>query len=73
MDNKPPKLGPTAGDEIIVPGDAASTAFVNDLIQRGEAMRLAPGAPLPPGVTHEIIGETPAGLPILKRRRFSAF
>jgi hypothetical protein len=60
-------------DDVIVPKDAASTAFVNGLVQRGEAVRIAPGGALPPGATHEIIGETADGLPILRRKRFALY
>jgi len=28
---------------------------------------------LPPGVTHEIVGETATGLPIVRRRRFALY
>jgi hypothetical protein len=73
MARGPSKPKPPHGDDVIVPNDEASTAFVQGLIKRGEAVRLAPNAPLPPGATHEIIGETEAGVPILRRRRFSAF
>jgi hypothetical protein len=70
-----PAKRPTAknSDDLIVPKDDASVAFVRGLVERGEAVRLKPGAALPPGATHEIVGETEKGAPILKRRRFSAF
>lgn len=55
----------------IVPDDPAKEAFVRGLIARGEAARRGPGGRLPAGATHEIIGTTAAGLPILKRRRFA--
>ena len=67
------KSKPPQGDDVIIPTDEASMEFVRGLIKRGEAVRLAPNAPLPPGVTHEIIGETEAGVPILRRRRFALF
>jgi hypothetical protein len=57
----------------IVGEDAASRAFVDGLIARGEAARPGPDGKLPPHATHEIVGETPDGRPILRRRRFSAF
>jgi len=66
-------MDPPKNETDIVPTDEASTAFVRGLIERGEAKRLEPGAPLPPGVTHEIVGETAAGLPILRRRRFALY
>jgi hypothetical protein len=48
---------------------AAKKKFEQGLLARGEAVPA--GKPLPPGATHEIIGETPDGTPILKRKRFS--
>ena len=68
-----PKPKPPKGDDLIVPTDKASTDFVRGLVKRGEAVRLAPDAKLPPGATHEIVGETEAGEPILRRRRFALF
>ena len=58
---------------LIVPHDPASKAFVEGLVARGEAVRVAPNAPLPPGATHEIVGTTDEGLPILRRKRMSMF
>ncbi len=72
MTRTPPSADST-GEADIVPNDETSAAFVKGLVARGEAVRLAPDAPLPKGVTHEIVGETPNGLPILRRRRFAAF
>jgi hypothetical protein len=73
MSQKPTKgaggASPAAGD--IVPHDAETTAFVKGLVERGEAARPNPDGTLPPGATHEIVGETESGLPILRRRRFS--
>jgi hypothetical protein len=53
----------------IVPDTPEKMAFVRGLIARGEAAKADPDGSLPKGVTHEIIGETPTGLPILRRRR----
>lgn len=61
----------TAG--AVVPDDPQSEAFVKGLMANGQAARAAPDGSLPSGVTHEIIGETAAGLPIVRRRRLSAF
>ena len=58
-------------DDLIVPKDAASTAYVKGLVARGQAVRLEKDGSLPPGATHEIVGETETGLPILRRRRFA--
>jgi hypothetical protein len=57
-------------DDLIVPKDDASAAFVKGLVARGQAARPNKDGSLPKGVTHEIVGETESGLPILKRRRF---
>ena len=73
MADKPSEAKPRDDQEAIVPHDETSKAFVAGLVARGEAVRVAPGAPLPPGATHEIVGETETGLPIVKRRRYSAF
>jgi hypothetical protein len=49
--------------------EAAKRRTEESILAHGEA---APaGAPLPPGATHEIVGHTPDGRPVLKRRRFS--
>jgi hypothetical protein len=71
MTSSPTGSDPKKNDELIIPHDEASTAFVHGLVARGEAVRLAPGASLPAGATHEIVGETEAGHPILRRKRFS--
>jgi hypothetical protein len=62
---------PPHGEADIVPTDEASARFVHDLVARGEAVHVEPNAPLPKGATHEIVGQTAEGLPILRRRRFS--
>jgi len=56
-------------DDLIVPKDAASVSFVKGLVARGQAARADGDGSLPPGATHEIVGETESGLPILRRRR----
>jgi hypothetical protein len=48
---------------------AAKKKFEQGILARSEAVPA--GKPLPPGATHEIVGETPDGTPILKRKRFS--
>ena len=58
-------------DDLIVPKDAASVSFVRGLVARGQAVHPNKDGSLPPGATHEIVGETEAGLPILRRRRFA--
>jgi len=57
--------------DLIVPKDATSVSFVQGLLARGQAARANKDGSLPPGATHEIVGETPTGLPILRRRRFA--
>jgi hypothetical protein len=54
----------------IVGTDAASRAFIDGLIARGEAARRGADGLLPAHATHEIVGETSDGRPILRRRRF---
>ena len=48
----------------------AEEAFIRGLIERGEAAKADENGKLPPGATHEIVGESPSGLPIVVRRRF---
>ena len=68
------KGAPGKGSEdTIVPADAQSEAFVKGLVATGQAAKPGPDGTLPSGATHEIVGETATGAPILKRRRFSAF
>jgi hypothetical protein len=50
----------------------AQEAFVRGLIERGEAAKVDENGNLPAGATHEIIGTSPSGLPIVVRRRFYA-
>lgn len=58
------------GGDVIVPNDAETIAFVRGLMARGEASVLDEGGSLPPGATHEIVGRTESGLPIVRRLRF---
>jgi hypothetical protein len=66
------KEKPQSSSDDIVATDPASVAFVRALIARGEACPADADGKLPPGATHEIVGETADGVPILRRRRFSA-
>ncbi len=69
---KPTQPGASHSDpDDIVPIDQDSRAFVQALVARGQAARTDASGELPPGATHEIVGETPDGFPILRRRRFS--
>ena len=60
-------------DDLIVPQDDATKHFVQTLIANGQAARAKADGSLPPGVTHEIVGETATGLPIVRRRRFALY
>ena len=60
-------------DDVIVPHDDATRHFVQTLVANGQAARPNADGSLPPGVTHEIVGETATGVPIVRRRRFSMF
>jgi hypothetical protein len=64
------KKTPLGSADLIVPSDPASTKYVNDLIEQGKAARAGADGALPPGATHESVGETETGAPILRRRRF---
>lgn len=61
---------PAAGE----PEDAlerARRAFVDGLIERGEAAAPDENGQLPPGATHEIVESEPGRPPEVRRRRFS--
>jgi hypothetical protein len=58
-------------EDLIVPETAEAIDFVKALVARGEAAKVKPDGSLPPGATHEIVGLTKNGLPILRRRRYS--
>jgi hypothetical protein len=64
---------PDNKDDVIVPQDDATRHFVQTLVANGQAARANPDGSLPPGVTHEIVGETATGVPIVRRRRFSMY
>jgi hypothetical protein len=70
MNNSVSGDGYIPSDEDIVPTDPGTRSFVEGLIVRGQAARPDSSGALPSGVTHEIVGETSDGLPILRRRRF---
>lgn len=67
----PVKKKPKSDNDLIVPKDATSVSFVQGLVARGQAARANKDGSLPPGATHEIVGKTETGLPILRRRRFA--
>ena len=56
---------------LIVPNDPASISYVRGIVARGEAAKADAQGKLPFGKTHEIVGETADGLPILKRIRIN--
>lgn len=62
-----------ADKDVVVPSDDASRAFVRGLVERKEAIVQTGSEPLPPKVTHVIVGKTEAGDPVVKRVRFSSF
>ena len=47
--------------------------FTRGVLIRGEAATPDEAGKLPPGATHEIVGEDEEGLPVIKRSRYSAF
>ena len=57
----------------IVASDPQTESFVKGLVDRGEAAKADAEGKLPSGATHEIVGHTETGLPIVVRRRFSAY
>jgi hypothetical protein len=69
MTDPQPTVTPEPGD--IVPTDADSRYFVDGLVARGQAAKADAYGALPPGATHQIVGETEDGYPILRRCRFS--
>jgi hypothetical protein len=73
MGNSSSRGGAPDKTGVIEPNDEASKAFIKGLVANGQAAKPLPDGSLPPGATHEIIGETASGLPIVKRRRVSAF
>jgi hypothetical protein len=64
---------PAPQDDVIVPQDDATRHFVQTLVANGQAARANADGSLPPGVTHEIVGETATGVPIVRRRRFALY
>jgi len=57
----------------IVPDSDEKKAFIKGLLDNHQAARPLPDGSLPPGATHESGGEGENGLPIVKRKRFSAY
>ena len=64
---------PAKQDDVIIPQDHVTKHFVETLVANGQAARANADGSLPPGVTHEIVGETATGLPIVRRRRFALY
>lgn len=59
--------------DCIIPDNPQAEAFVRGLVERGQAGRRDGNGQLQPGVTHEIVGAGPKGLPIVREVRKSAF
>jgi hypothetical protein len=57
----------------IKPDSEEKKAFIKGLLDNDQAARPLPDGSLPPGATHEIVGEGENGLPIVKRKRFSTY
>jgi len=72
-DRRRKRQEPAGKDDVIVPQDDAARHFVQTLVANGQAARANADGSLPPGVTHEIVGETATGVPILRRRRFALY
>jgi hypothetical protein len=64
---------PAKQDDVIIPQDHVTKHFVETLVANGQAARANADGSLPPGVTHEIVGETATGIPIVRRRRFALY
>lgn len=59
--------------DCIVPDTAEAEAFVRGLVDNGKVGARDQQGQLQPGVTHEILGTAPSGLPIVREVRKSAF
>ena len=68
---KPGRAKPARGKPGKSATAKAAEEFTRGVLARGEASKVTKRGKLPPGATHEIVGETEAGLPKLRRRRFS--
>jgi hypothetical protein len=51
----------------------AEEAFIRGIVERSEAAVPDKDGQLPPQATHEIIGQRPDGLPLLRERKKSLF
>ena len=71
--------GPIPGKKTPAAVAAAKEKFVRDVVTRGEAAESDQTGKLPPGATHEIVRPRRGGkgaaadLPVIRRKRFSAF
>ena len=68
---RPQKESPAAESSRDAERDAQN--FTRGILIRGEAARPDEGGNLPSGATHEIVGEDEEGLPVIERKRYSAF
>ena len=57
------KKTPPGSADLIVSSDPASTKYVNDLVEQGKSARAGADGALPPGATHEIVGQTESACP----------
>jgi len=60
----------SSNDSAMEKAKRAEEAFIRGLIERGEAAKGDEHGNLPRGATHEIVGVSESGLPIVVRRRF---
>jgi hypothetical protein len=58
-------------EDLIVPESPEAVSFVKGLIASRQAAKANKDGSLPPGTTHEIVGQAKTGLPILRRPRFA--
>lgn len=71
-----PRLAPVMNkpsNDRIIPDTAEAEAFVRGLVENGKVGERDQQGRLQPGVTHEILGTAPSGLPIVREVRKSAF
>src|SRR3982074_3379887 len=64
---------PQKQDDVIVPQDDATAHLVQTLVANGQAARANPDGSFPPGRTHELVGRTQTGLPIVPPRRVALY
>lgn len=71
-DKEKQNTGETAAPDLKADKDRkAEEDFVRGLVERGQAAKADENGNLPPGATHEIVGVSESGVPIVVRRRFA--